>query len=294
VCDGQDSCLGDQLNDQDSDGLCSFEDSCPLDGVSDGDDSDSDGVCASDDQCADDPLNDADSDVVCDGADSCPGTALGDADGDGVCGDRACYNIQHYLELADCDVVFGDVNLTVPLQSLANDSSPVVAVHLPRLVVGSVHLHYECLLWEGGDSSGGGGGLLCPQGSFAARGSTVLGSMTLTGAVTNVTVERVNVSGALAVECVQNVSMASIEIANATVEQLRVAAVRVGDELALLRVVGVNAKGDGGISVAGLQFQRGDDVAVTVRACVRLWACGRVRTCVRRFADGRCGLFFKA
>ena len=50
-----------------------------------GDDEDSDSICTADDSCEHDPNNDLDSDSLCGDVDSCPADAENDVDGDGLC-----------------------------------------------------------------------------------------------------------------------------------------------------------------------------------------------------------------
>ncbi len=87
VPDACDACLGDPLNDQDSDDLCTTEDLCPLDPLG-ADDEDGDSVCDTDDLCFDgDDLVDTDGDGYADDCDACPADAENDIDNDDVCGD---------------------------------------------------------------------------------------------------------------------------------------------------------------------------------------------------------------
>lgn len=83
--DACDPCLGDPINDPDSDGVCANLDPCPYDAL---DDIDGDGDCADVDNCDTVPnpdQADADSDGKGDACDICPQDALDDFDQDGVC-----------------------------------------------------------------------------------------------------------------------------------------------------------------------------------------------------------------
>jgi len=49
-------------------------------------DEDSDGICGSDESCPYDPENDVDGDGICGNLDSCPDDVENDADSDSLCG----------------------------------------------------------------------------------------------------------------------------------------------------------------------------------------------------------------
>ena len=71
VCDEDDLCPLDDLDDRDGDGVCDSDDMCPFDAL---DDRDGDGACDSEDPCPDDPLNECGSAGWFFGAYDGPGT----------------------------------------------------------------------------------------------------------------------------------------------------------------------------------------------------------------------------
>ena len=83
ICDDNDICPFDNLNDIDNDGICGDIDICPFDTNND---SDSDGSCDSLDLCiGNDNSGDSDFDGTCNNIDICPNDFFNDSDNDGIC-----------------------------------------------------------------------------------------------------------------------------------------------------------------------------------------------------------------
>ena len=259
ICASDDACPNDPLNDGDSDGICDSIDSCPLDSFNDADsdnicdgvdsclsdafnDLDSDNICSSIDICPRDKLNDMDSDAICDSVDSCLWDPFNDADGDGRCGDVSCVNVRHYSELQHCEVVFGDVDLTVNLR--LGDNVSDIAISLPQLIFGNVRLIFDCPASEG---------LTCRNASLSADGTVVHGNVTFEGAASNVTVRNCVINGNVLLQRIANASATSLALHNVTANAIAVHNVSV-TSLNTLQVVRAVIRGSAGLRVSQLRF----------------------------------------
>lgn len=102
ICDDEDDCILDPLNDIDNDGLCAENDPCPNDSDND---IDNDGLCADVDDCPFSTDIDIDGDGLCGDVDECPYDYFNDSDNDGLCdSDDPCpFDINNNCNSNLCD-----------------------------------------------------------------------------------------------------------------------------------------------------------------------------------------------